>query len=75
VLYEAVEGYGSPEIFVTDSGGSVFRANRAQAIYEALNIRKEEIERGKPWQNYVETTFNIQRRNGRLPLLGSGELA
>src|SRR3712207_4936728 len=63
VLYEAVEGYGSPEIFVTDSGGSVLRANRAQAIHEALNIRKEEIERGKPWQNYVETThFNIQRR-------------
>ena len=61
VLYEAVERYGSPEILVTDSG-SVFRANRAQAIYEALNIRKEEIERGKPWQNYVETTFNIQRR-------------
>jgi putative transposase len=61
VLYEAVERYGSPKILVTD-GGSVFRANRAQAIYEALNIRKEEIERGKPWQNYVETTFNIQRR-------------
>lgn len=61
VLYEAVERYGSPEILVTD-GGSVFRANRAQAIYEALNIRKEEIKRGKPWQNYVETTFNTQRR-------------
>jgi len=61
VLYEAVERYGSPEILLTD-GGSVFRANRAQAIYEALNIRKEEIERGKPWQNYVETTFNAQRR-------------
>jgi transposase InsO family protein len=61
VFYEALERYGSPEILVTD-GGSVFRANRAQAIYEALNIRKEEIERGKPWQNYSETMFNIQRR-------------
>lgn len=61
VLYEAVKRYGSPEALVTD-GGSIFRSNRAQAVYEALSIRKEEIERGKPWQSYVETTFNIQRR-------------
>lgn len=32
------------------------------AVYEALGMEKEEIERGKPWQSYVETTFNIQRR-------------
>jgi hypothetical protein len=31
-------------------------------IYEALNIDKEEIERGQSWQSYIETTFNIQRR-------------
>jgi transposase InsO family protein len=61
VLYEAVERHGSPEALVTDSG-SVFRANRANAIYEALNIRKEEIEKGRPWQNYIETAFNVQRR-------------
>src|SRR5215216_5600218 len=61
VFYAAVERYGSPEALVTD-GGSIFRANQAKAIYEALGIRKEEIERGKPWQSYVETTFNIQRR-------------
>jgi len=61
VLYEAVKRYGSPEALVTDGGG-VFKANRATAIYEALGIEKEEIERGKPWQSYVETTFNIQRR-------------
>jgi transposase len=61
VLYRAVERYGSPETLVTDSG-SVFLANRAKAIYEALNIRKEEIEKGRPWQSYIETTFNIQRR-------------
>ena len=46
---------------VTD-GGAIFRANRAKAIYEALGIAKEEIERGRPWQSYIETTFNIQRR-------------
>jgi putative transposase len=61
VLYRAVERYGSPEVLVTDGGG-IFRSNRARAVYEALGIRKEEIERGKPWQSYVETMFNIQRR-------------
>ncbi|MCA1837683.1 MAG: DDE-type integrase/transposase/recombinase, partial [Actinobacteria bacterium] len=61
VLYEAQKRYGSPEALVTDGGG-IFRSNRAQAVYEALNIRKEEIERGKPWQSYIETSFNVQRR-------------
>jgi putative transposase len=56
-----VERYGSPETIVTD-GGAIFRANQALSIYEALDIAKEEIERGKPWQSYIETTFNIQHR-------------
>ncbi|HEY6710895.1 MAG TPA: transposase family protein [Rubrobacter sp.] len=47
VLYAAVERYGSPEALVTDGGG-IFRANRAGGVYEALNIRKEEIERESP---------------------------
>jgi putative transposase len=61
VLYAAVERYGSPEALVTDGGG-VFRARQARAVYEALGIAKHEIERGRPWQNYVETHFNVQRR-------------
>lgn len=61
VLYAAVERYGSPEALVTDSG-SVFLSNRAKGIYATLGIAKHEIEKGKPWQSYVETTFNIQRR-------------
>jgi putative transposase len=61
VLYAAVERYGSPEVLVTDGGG-VFRARQARAVYEALGIAKHEIERGRPSQNYVETTFNVQRR-------------
>jgi putative transposase len=61
VLYAAIERYGSPEVLVTDGGG-VFRAKQARAVYEALGISKHEIERGRPWQNYVETTFNVQRR-------------
>ena len=61
VLYAAVERYGSPEALVTDGGG-IFRARQAKAVYEALGIAKREIERGRPWQNFVETHFNVQRR-------------
>jgi putative transposase len=57
----AVERYGSPEALVTDRG-AIFRAKQALSIYEALSIKKQEIARGKPWQSYIETTFNIQRR-------------
>ena len=61
VLYSAVNNYGSPEALVTDSG-SIFLANRAKDVYEALGITKHEIQKGRPWQNYSETTFNIQKR-------------
>ncbi len=27
-----------------------------------MGIGKHEIERGRPWQSYIETTFNVQRR-------------
>jgi len=53
VLYAAVERYGSPKALVTDGGG-IFRATQARAVYGALRIRKEEIERGRPWQSYIE---------------------
>lgn len=56
-----MQEYGPPEAFVTDSG-SIFLANRAQAIYRALGIRKPEIEKGQPWQSYLETAWNVQRR-------------
>ena len=39
-----------------------FRATQARAVYEALGIAKHEIERGRPWQNYIETHSNVQRR-------------
>ncbi len=61
VLYRAVQHYGPPEAFITDSG-SIFLANRAQAIYRALGIRKVEIEKGQPWQSYIETAWGVQRR-------------
>ena len=61
VLYTAVERYGAPEILVSDGAG-IFKANQAKRIYRSLGISKEVIEKRKPWQNYVETTFKIQRR-------------
>jgi transposase len=61
VLRDALARYGIPEGIVSDSGG-IFRANRARAIYDALGIRKEAIDRGQPWQNYIETMFSVMRR-------------
>lgn len=61
VLYAAIRQHGAPEALVSDSGG-VFRATQARRIYEALGIRKEQIDRRQSWQSYNETQFNVQRR-------------
>ena len=62
ILYAAIRQHGVPETLVSDSGAVFVTAKQAKAIYAALGIEKREIERGKPWQNYIETTFKIQRR-------------
>jgi len=61
VLYAAIRQHGSPEALVSDSG-SIFKAKEAQRIYTALGIRKEQIDWKQPWQSYIETHFNVQRR-------------
>jgi putative transposase len=61
VLHAAVEAHGAPETLVSDSGG-VFKAKHAQGIYRALGIQHVKIERRQPWQNYIETHFNVMRR-------------
>jgi putative transposase len=61
ILFMAIRQHGAPEALVSDSGG-VFLAKQAQAIYAALGIRKDEIDRRQPWQSYIETNFNVQRR-------------
>jgi hypothetical protein len=50
-----------PEALVSDGGG-IFKAKQARAVYAALGIEKREIEQGQPWQNYIETHFNVLRR-------------
>ncbi len=52
VLVDAIRRYGTPEALVTDGGGQ-FYSNMANALYELLDIRKERIDPGAPWQNYV----------------------
>ena len=61
VLAKALQNYGAPEAIVTDGGG-IFYSLRSLAIYEALDIRKERIDPGQPWQNYIEAHFGIMRR-------------
>jgi transposase len=60
-LHSAVSHYGAPEVLVTDSEG-LFKANQARAIYNSLGITKKEIEKGQPWQSYIETAFSVQQR-------------
>ncbi|MHB8644196.1 MAG: helix-turn-helix domain-containing protein [Thermomicrobiales bacterium] len=62
ILYAAIRQHGIPETLISDSGAVFVTAKQAKAIYAALGIEKREIERGKPWQNYIESTFKIQRR-------------
>ncbi len=61
VLVDAIRRYGTPEALVTDGGGQ-FYSNMALELYELLDIRKERIDPGAPWQNYAETLFSVQRR-------------
>jgi transposase len=61
VLVEAIRRYGVPEALVTDGGGQ-FYSNMALELYEMLDIRKERIDPGEPWENYAETLFSVQRR-------------
>src|SRR5579859_849335 len=61
VLYSAIRTYGVPEVLVSDSGG-VFLSHDARRIYNALGIAKQEIKKGKPYQNYIEAAFGVQRR-------------
>ena len=61
VLCAAIKDYGSPEGLVSD-GGAVFRAKHAMAIYRRLGITKVQIDKGQPWQSYIESAFSVQHR-------------
>jgi hypothetical protein len=61
VLRAALHEYGAPTGIVSDGGG-IFRANQVLRIYKELGIERHQIEAGRPWQNYIETHFNVMRR-------------
>jgi putative transposase len=61
ILYAALSQYGCPQAIVSDNG-SVFRAGDYVAILRALEIEPLYIDKGKPWQNLIETQFKIQLR-------------
>jgi putative transposase len=52
VLADAIRRYGAPEAIVTDGGG-IFYSTVALQLYDMLGIRKERIDPGQAWQNYV----------------------
>lgn len=52
VLFAAFSAFGTPSALVSDGGGQ-FSSNQAMAVYTALGIRKERIEKRQAWQNYV----------------------
>ena len=61
VLYKAVRTHGVPEVLVSDNG-SVFTSHDIRRVCEQLGIEKREIKKGRPYQNYIESMFNVQRR-------------
>lgn len=61
VFYAAIRKHGVPEILVSDNG-SVFISHAARHVCEQLGIEKKEIKKGRPYQNYIEAAFGVQRR-------------
>ena len=61
VFYQAVRAYGVPEALVSDNG-SIFTSHETRRVCEQIGISKQEIKKRRPYQNYIETMFNVQRR-------------
>ena len=56
LLHAALSEYGCPYGIVSDNG-SVFTANAYTYLLHTLEIEPLYIEKGKPWQNYIEIVF------------------
>ncbi len=61
VFYDAVRHFGVPEALVSDNG-SVFTSHDTRWTCELLGMEKREIKKGRPYQNYIEAAFGVQRR-------------
>lgn len=61
LLHAALSEYGCPEGIVSDNG-SVFTAHAYEQLLQKLEIQPCYIEKGKAWQNLIESQFKIQLR-------------
>ncbi len=61
VLYDAIRHFGVPEVLVSDNG-TIFTSHDTRWMCEQLGIEKKEIKKGRPYQNYIEAAFGVQRR-------------
>jgi len=50
-----------PRMLVSDNG-SIFLSHDTRRVCAQLGIEKKEIKKGKPYQNYIEAAFGVQRR-------------
>src|SRR2546423_1059626 len=61
VLHDAVRHFGIPEVLVSDNG-SIFTSHETRWTCEHLGMEKQEIKKGRPYQNYIEAAFGLHRR-------------
>ncbi len=61
VFYAAIRKHGVPKVLVSDNGG-VFISHATRQVCEQLGIEKKEIKKRRPYQNYIEAAFGVQRR-------------
>jgi len=61
ILQKALMQYGCPKRIVSDNG-SVFKAHLLERAINKLGIDWHNIEKGKPWQNLMESHFSIEYR-------------
>jgi transposase InsO family protein len=61
VLYDAIRHFGVPEVLVSDNG-TILTSHDTRWMCEQLGIEKKEIKKGRPYQNYIEAAFGVQRR-------------
>ena len=61
VLYDAIRHFGVPEVLVSDNC-TIFTSHDTRWMCEQLGIEKKEIKKGRPYQNYIEAAFGVQRR-------------
>ena len=61
IFHAALAQYGCPDLIVSDNAG-VFTSPHIKHILAELQIEPKYIEKGRPWQNLIESQFKIQLR-------------